>query len=414
MAAFIYVTQASRGEPFVSGKIFGPHYLEALEKLLERGIPVVELRRARVESLPLAKRRISLRDKLDFAEKLEAALYLRMPIDRALLSTIGRSSLEALPGSPESRRRMRASKRNLEAIVIEITRQVIAGKKLFELAELFSNLFDPVAKGLIQAGESSGTLDVNLRSWRESLQRADKWIHDFRMLLVYPSIVLLMAAMVVGFLTTVLVPTYKQFLSEIGRELPTPTKMVVALSDICINYSYIVVPLVVLCGVALVSLPLIIRQNPSLHPIALKLPLFGGLNRLALQTNFIRTFARLKSVGVKLDEALLLCQEVSWNREYKASIARAIKLVREGKPVGRALASEVDILGEENVDYLRFTEEEGAPPDSLFRLADLIDRQLAARIELVKIWVNPLLTLLMALIVGFIMAATYMPYLSFL
>jgi type II secretory pathway component PulF len=412
MAAFIYVTQNSRGEPFVSGKIFGPHYLEALEKLLERGIPVVELRRARADSLPLANRRISLRDKLDFAEKLEAALYLRMPIDRALLSTIGQTSLDA-PGPPQSKRRT-ASKRNLEAVVIEITRKVIAGKKLFELAELFPNLFDPVAKGLIQAGESSGTLDVNLRSWRESLQRSDKWIHEFRMLLVYPSIVLFMAALVVGFLTTVLVPTYKQFLSEIGRELPTPTKIVVAISDVCVNYPYIVVPVVVLCGIGLVSLPLVIRQTPSLHRIALQLPLFGGLNRLALQTNFIRTFARLKSVGVKLDEALLLCQEISWNWEYKAAIARAIKLVREGKPFGRALASDVDILGEDNVDYLRFTEEEGAPPDSLFRLAELIDRQLNARIELVKIWVNPLLTLVMAVIVGFVMAATYLPYLSFL
>src|SRR6516165_2017373 len=104
MAAFIYITQNSRGEPFVSGKIFGPHYLEALEKLLERGIPVVELRRARADSLPLANRRISLRDKLDFAEKLEAALYLRMPIDRALLSTIGQTSLDA-PGPPQSKRR---------------------------------------------------------------------------------------------------------------------------------------------------------------------------------------------------------------------------------------------------------------------------------------------------------------------
>jgi len=47
-------------------------------------------------------------------------------------------------------------------------------------------------------------------------------------------------------------------------------------------------------------------------------------------------------------------------------------------------------------------------------LAELIDRQLNARIELVKIWVNPLLTLLMAVIVGFVMAATYLPYLSFL
>jgi type IV pilus assembly protein PilC len=409
MAAFSYVTQSSRGMPFVSGKIFGPHYLEALEKLLERGIPVVELRRARTDSHPLAKRHISLRHKLDFAEKLEAALYLRMPIDRALLSAIGRSTLDATSASQRS-----ASKRNLEAVVIEITRKVVAGKKLFELAELFPNLFDPVAKGLIQAGESSGTLEVNLRSWRESLQRSDRWIHEFRMLSVYPSIVLFMAALVVGFLTTVLVPTYKQFLAEIGRELPTPTKIVVALSDLCVNYPYIIFPLVAICGIGLFCLPAIIRRTPSLHRISLLLPLFGGLSRLALQTNFIRTFARLKSVGVKLDEALLLCQEISWNWEYKAAIARAIKLVREGKSFGKALASDVDVLGEDNVDYLRFTEEEGAPPDSLFRLAELIDRQLDARIELVKIWVNPLLTLLMAVIVGFVMAATYLPYLSFL
>jgi type II secretory pathway component PulF len=410
MSAFRYVTQASRGAPFVTGKIFSPDNLEALEKLLERGIPVVELRRVRADRLPLAKKRISLRHKLDFAEKFEAALYLRMPIDRALLSTIGRSNLE----SASAAKTRSASKRNLEAVVLEITRQVVAGKKFYEVAESFPNFFDPVGKGLIQAGESSGTLDANLRSWRQSLQRTDKWLHDFRMMSVYPSIVLLTAAGVVGFLTTVLVPSYKRFLAELGRELPTPTKIVVAWSDFCVTYPYLALGLVVLCGVGLFTLPAIVRRTPSLHKIALRLPVLGGLSKLALRTNFIRTFARLKSAGVKLDESLLLSQEVSWNWEYKAALARAIQLVREGKPVGKALASDVHIIGEDNVDYLRFTEEEGAPPDCLFRLADLIERQLDARIQSTKIWINSVLTLLLAIVVGFIMAATFLPYLSFL
>jgi hypothetical protein len=67
MSAFKYVTQLSPGAPFVSGKIFSPDYLEALEKLLERGIPVVELRRLRLDSSTLAKSRVSLRHKLEFA-----------------------------------------------------------------------------------------------------------------------------------------------------------------------------------------------------------------------------------------------------------------------------------------------------------------------------------------------------------
>jgi type II secretory pathway component PulF len=409
LSAFRYVTQSARGAPFVTGKIFGPDYVEALERLLERGIPVVELRRLRTESLPLAKRRISLRHKLHFAEKLEAALYLRMPIDRALLGAIGRSNLDSAPAAQTRS----ASKRNLEAVVMEITRQVVAGKKLYEVADAFPNLFDPVGRGLIQAGESSGTLDINLRSWRENLQRSDKWFHDFRMMSVYPSIVLLTAAGVVGFLTTVLVPTYKRFLLELGRELPTPTKIVVGFSDFCVTYPYLALGLVALCGLGIVATPAIVRQNPSLHGIALRLPLIGGLNKLALRATFIRTFARLKSAGVKLDESLLLSQEVSWNFEYKAALARAIKLVREGKPFGKALASDVHIIGEDNVDYLRFTEEEGAPADCLFRLADLIERQLDARIQSAKIWINSLLTVALAGVVGFIMAATFLPYLSF-
>ena len=410
MSAFKYVTQLSPGAPFVTGKIFSPDYLEALEKLLERGVPVVELRRLRLsDSSTLAKRHISLRHKLEFAEKLEAALYLRMPIDRALLSSVGRSSLESSPQQRRSR-----SKRNLEAVVLEITRQVVAGKKLYEVSELFPNLFDPVGRGLIQAGESSGTLDSNLRNWRESLQRTDKWLHEFRMMSVYPSIVLFTAAGVVGFMTAVLVPTYKRFLAELGRELPTPTKIVVAFSDFCVTYPYLALAFFILCGIGFFGLPAIIRQTPSLHKMALRLPLLGGLCKLALQTNFIRTFARLKAAGVKLDESLLLSQKVSWNWEYKAALARAIKLVREGKPVGRALASDIHIIGEDNLDYLRFTEEEGAPPDCLFRLADLIERQLDSRIELAKIWINSMLTVLLAAIVGFIMAATFLPYLSFL
>ena len=89
MASFTYIAQMVKGGPFLTGRVTGANQFEALERLVERKIPVVDLSDAVPKAPPLSKKKIKLADKVSFAERFEASLYLKMPIDRALLSAIG-------------------------------------------------------------------------------------------------------------------------------------------------------------------------------------------------------------------------------------------------------------------------------------------------------------------------------------
>src|ERR1700756_1367527 len=413
MAGFTYVTQNSKGGPFVTGRVRGANQFDARERLLERKIPVIDLTEAVPKVLPLSRKNNKVADKISFGERFEASLYLKMPIDRALLSAIGKRRQWA--DRPESKRARAsnapktASKRTLIAVVENITRRVVDGSKFFRAAELYPNLFDRVAVGLIEAGELSGNLDVNVRSWRESLQRIDKVQHEFRMMSIYPAFLCAMALGVIGLLTNLLIPQFKGILAQLGRELPLPTRIVLWFSDLCTTYPLLIFAAVICLILGIVGAPAFVRRTPQLHGIVLRVPFLGGLLRLVMQANFSRTFARLKSAGIKLDEALVLCQNVSWNFHYRGAIGRAINLVREGEQLGPALEAEVDIMGKDLVEYISFTEEEGAPEDALFRLANLLDRQLDARLTMSKVVLQQVLTLALGAVVACIVFATFMP-----
>jgi general secretion pathway protein F len=413
MAAFTYVTQNLKGGPFLTGRVTGTNQLEARERLLERKIPVLALHDAVPKVLPLSRKKIKVADKVSFAERFEAALYLKMPIDRALLSAIGKRRLaEERSGATLARRRKTsktASRKNLEAVIQNITRRVVDGSKFFLAAELYPNLFDRVAVGLIEAGELSGNLDANVRSWRESLQRVDKLQHEFKMMSVYPAFLSVLALGVIGILTNLVIPQFKGIFAQLHRELPLPTRLVISFSDLCTAYPWLIFAAVLLLICCLVGSPAFVRRTPQLHGIVFKMPFLGALQRLVMQTNFIRTFARLKSAGIKLDEALVLCQNVGWNYHYRGAIGRAINLVRAGEQLGPALEPEADIMGQDLLEYLSFTEEEGAPEDSLFRLANLMDRQLDARLAIAKVVFQQVLTLALGGIVACIVLATFMP-----
>lgn len=414
MASYNYVAQMVKGGPFLTGRVTGTNQFDALERLVERKIPVVDLSDAVPRVLPLSGKRIKVADKVSFAERFEATLYLKMPIDRALLSAIGQQRggrrLATKPGLKGKAAAARsASKKNLVETVQDITRRVVEGSKFYRAAELYPNLFDRVGVGLLEAGELSGNLDVNVRSWRESLQRVDTLQHEFRMMSIYPAFLCVMAIGVIAILTNVLIPGIKGILAQLGRDLPLPTKLVLWFSELCTTYPWLILTLVLLGIFGIVGLPAFIRRTPATHGIVLKLPFLGGLLKLVIRANFIRTFARLKSAGIKLDEALRLSQNVSWNFHYRGAIGRAINRVLEGEHLGAALETEVDIMGQELLEYLSFTEEEGAPEDSLFRLASLLDRQLDARLTLAKFVFQQVLTLALGGIVAIIVFATFLP-----
>jgi type IV pilus assembly protein PilC len=130
---------------------------------------------------------------------------------------------------------------------------------------------------------------------------------------------------------------------------------------------------------------------------------------LLLRANFVRTFAQLKHARAKTTQALLLCRDLSWNYEYRSAIGRTLVRVQRGESLAAALNDDRDIFGELVINGLSFMEAAGAGSEGLFRLTTLLERQLDSRLAALRQVLDPLLIIVLGLIIGGIVFATFLP-----
>jgi type IV pilus assembly protein PilC len=402
MARYEYVTQSARGAPFLKAFADAPSLTELNSRLIHLNKPVIKVfdppvKRAfrRTRSIPLALR-------LRFLEQLEASCYLGMDFRTALGICVDTIPVRTLAG------------KELAGVVRDLREKVSRGMSFSRAIALYPLIFDEVAIGLISAGEEGGTFNESLTNVRKIWTRNEDLRHRVLMMLIYPAIVFAAAVGVVWLLMTRVVPQFMGVLSEMKVELPLPTRVLVALSQFSSQYPLLVLFVGFALVVAMLRLPSLIRANPKLHGISLRIPIFGKLILLLLRANFSRTFSQLKSAKATTTRALTLCRDLSWNYQYRSAVARALMKVQRGGSLSLAIADDRDIFGDMVVGGLAFMEASGADSEGLFRLTNLLERQLDSYINGIRQVLDPLLILFLGSIVGGIVFATFLPAIEIL
>jgi type II secretory pathway component PulF len=397
MPRFEYVTQAGRGAQFVRAFGDAPSIGDLNRRLIRANKVVVRIF-DRTGSMDAKQTpRLKLRTKLGFLEQLEASCYLGMDFRTALELSLKSTSRRTKEG------------RILADVVRDLREKVSRGMSFSRALSYYPRIFDEVAIGLISAGEEGGTLNEALTNVRKIWARNDDLQHRLKLIAIYPSIVLTAAAGVVWLLMTRVVPQFVHVLAEMHATLPWPTRILLACSRIVDAH-----PMLVLCAAigflaVLTRGPAILRGNPRTHAAILRIPGLGKVLRLLLQANFCRTFAQLKSAKARTTDALLLCRDLSWNYQYRSAVARVLLRVQRGESLSAAMGSEVDIFGDLLVNGLAFMEVSGADATGLFRLTDLLERQVDGVLTAIRQILEPALILFLGVVIGGIVFATFLP-----
>ena len=397
MPRFEYVTQKRKGDSYVRAVIEGHSLADVSIRLNNLNQPIVLITDPSRKTTAEKKERVSLRTKLTFLENLEAAVYLGMDFRTALSIC-----LSTTPTRDRSGKRM--------AHIIERLRdRVSKGMSFANAISSYPEVFDEVAIGLISAGEEGGTLTEALTNVRKIWARNEDLRHRLLMMLIYPMIVFAAAVGVVWLLMTRVVPQFIGVLGEMHANLPLPTVCLLNLSQFCNHYPLVVLGLIMAAALLLSRIPGYVRKHPQFHRRVLRLPGIGALLLLLLRANFVRTFAQLKHARAKTTQALLLCRDLSWNYEYRSAIGRTLVRVQRGESLAAALNDDRDIFGELVINGLSFMEAAGAGSDGLFRLTTLLERQLDSRLAALRQVLDPLLIIVLGLIIGGIVFATFLP-----
>ncbi|MGF1464158.1 MAG: type II secretion system F family protein, partial [Maricaulaceae bacterium] len=215
---------------------------------------------------------------------------------------------------------------------------------------------------------------------------------------------ILTAIGVIGVLIGILVPLFAAILDAAGRDLPGPTRLLLAISNAAADYGgFALVGL----GLGLLGL-LAVRATPkgraALDRFALRVPGLGGLLRDLAVARLTRTLNGLLGGGLALDRALPITADVMTNTAFANLVRASERVVRAGEPFWRSLRGS-GLMRPRDVELIRLGEENGALEPMTARLASMAERDAQRRIDRGLSLLTPVLTLVMGLIAGFIIVS---------
>ena len=285
-----------------------------------------------------------------------------------------------------------------------------------EGGEMFSSamatrpeVFDPLMVNVVRAGEAGGTLPETLTQLADNLDKREALRRTVLGAMVYPAIVIVIAAAVVGFLLVFVVPTFEDIFRKMKLELPAVTRALLWSSRTALRLWW--VPLLLGAGLA-VGRKRLMRLERARYwwdRTVLRLPLFGPLQRKALSSRFLSAFATLIGSGVSIVESLRLMSGLAQNVVVRDAIEDIRRHVSRGGRMSEPMDRYADLFSPMAIQMISVGEETGSLPEAATRTAGFLSREVEARVRTLVTMLEPLMTVGLGMVVGTIVLAIYLP-----
>lgn len=310
------------------------------------------------------------------------------------------NSLDILERQTENRTIKRAI-----SIVLE---DVQKGFTLSEGMKKHGKVFPPLLVNMVEAGEVSGNLDVLMERMAIHYEKENKIENKIKNALIYPVVLSIVALGVVIFLLTVVMPTFISMFQTSGLILPTPTRILLTISDWLTLYWYIFIGIILLFIVALTFIGKTENGRLFYDTLKIRIPGIRNMNIKIITSRFTRTLSTLLSSGIPLLQALDVVGRVVGNKLVENQIKKAGEDIKKGVPMSRTI-KDMNLFPPMVDSMIRIGEESGALDDILYKTADFYDEEVEASMEKITTMLEPVLIVIMALVIGFIVIAMALP-----
>jgi len=394
MALFSY--QAfSKGGTKVGGTLDAPSLGTAREILQQQGLfPISILPANRVASENIIQRffqgSVPLKEKVLFTKQLAVLLRSGIPLVQAL---------ELLADQFEGK---------MNRIIVTVKDGLKEGQSLAEGLKQYPNVFENIYVQLVRSGEASGKLEVILDRLTHYLERRGELRSKISSAVRGPLIQLGLILAVTAFLMVAIVPQLMSTFATQGATLPVPTRMLMWLSDALQNH-YLIVLLVIIGVIATFSYW---SSTPAgslaLDRIKIRIPIVSLFTRMGAIVQFCSTLGMLLEGGVNLPEALDIVVSIVDNQVLKKSLKEAReKIIKQGQ-----MAQYLKQTGifPPMATYLINTGEQSGKLDAMLLLVGSnYEKDLEEYADNLTTLLNPLMTVVTALVVGFIVISIMLP-----
>ena len=289
----------------------------------------------------------------------------------------------------------------------DVLRLIRQGISLSDAMEQQNGAFPDLLINMIKAAQESGSMDKTAMRMAVHYEKDYKLNGKLKNAMIYPCILLVLIVLVVIFIVSFVIPQFSDLFSQM-EELPLPTRVVLGVSDAFQYYWYFI-----LAGVAVVVLVIKgIFSIPKVHiwkdKMKLRLPVFGKLYKVIYTARFARTLSSLYSAGLPIVLALQVGRKTVGNSYMDQQFDEVIAQVRAGGNLSAALKT-VDGFVNKLSSTIMIGEETGSLDSMLDSISDTLDYESEIAISKMVTMLEPVLIVVMAVIVGFIMIAVMLP-----
>ncbi|MFC7373007.1 type II secretion system F family protein [Fictibacillus iocasae] len=393
MAQFSYVGRDKSGKKR-KGSIIGLSKREAVLKLKEKGISVIQLEEMKAT---LLNKEISIGRRV---KSQQFVIFLRQfaTLLRAGVSIV--DSTHILSGQTESKA--------LKNVLSDVEEELRQGNALSSAMAKHKDIFPAIVINMIAAGELGGSLDETLDQLATFYEKQHYTKQKIVSAMMYPMIVGVVAVFVVIFLLAKVVPAFAGMLEDAGGELPPITRAVLSASHFVQNFWWLFIALALVSYLAIY----LIRQKPSskyyLDYAILKTPIFGKILQKSSIARMTRTLSSLFSSSVPILPALSIVEKVVENEV----IAKVLRQSRDALESGQRLTEPMKkhwIFPPLVTQMIAIGEETGSLDEMLSKVAEFYEKEVESATDRLKSLIEPIMIVILASIVGTIVISIIVP-----
>ncbi len=393
MTAYKYKAIDDKGKKS-QGRIDADNPQDIEQRLNKMGLELINYSTDNNSSgLALFKKGINRKDIIDFTFHMEQLIKAGVPILNAL------SDLrDSCPHHSK-----------LKEVTSGLVEDIESGKTFSQALLTYDKIFSSIYISTVQVGEESGQLHQVLAELTEMLEWQEDLASQAKKMAIYPVVVLTVVLGVMTFLMIMVVPDLISFIKSTGTEIPIQTKALIATSHFFVNYWYTII-----IGIVAIVMFFIIGPKKSaviryhIDKIQLKIPLFGDISTKLKIARFTNYFSLMYAAGITVLETLDMSKTIVNNVVMEEAIDLARKQISEGENISNSF-SNVGMFPPFVVRMMSVGETSGALDTSLSNISKFYTKEAKNAIEKIEPVLVPLLTLLMAGLLIWIMLSVLCP-----
>lgn len=338
--------------------------------------------------------RVKTRDKLVFFRQLATMITAGIPITASLAILIDQTSNKAF-------------KRTLRQVYNRVSAGTTLGNALAEHPKVFDKITIP----LIKSGEESGTLDESLVKLATFMESQDELHKKIVSAMTYPSVVIVIALLVLGVMVTVVIPQFEKAFGNLNIQMPWLTMMTFKLGKWMQGHWYYIPLTIIFFVMGLIKFRLLKTMKMPIDVFLLKIPVFGDIVFKSSCTRAFRTMSSLLKSGVPVLQALEMTADVAGNEKIRQSFLEMRTAAMMGTPLN-AVIREKKLFPPMIGHMVAVGEETGRTDEMLEKIADWYDTELSEKVKRLSSILEPIMVVFVGVIVGFMVLAIFLPIIS--